>query len=212
MSFRRQSLGKINGLNPLIYTGGMPNVVIDTRRPTTKDYIGYEIGTQWIIPKKSASASASDPSQEFWFLVSKRENVGVWKRLRGGGNPTSTLSVNIIVLDTPGAGTYTPSEGMTECIVECVGGGGGGIGVKANYVSGTNGYSGSGGGGYCKKLFTALDIGLSQSYIVGAGGSGGIASLVDNLTAGNDGGDTTFGSFLVAGDIVTGKQIGRAHV
>ena len=149
------------------------------------------IGTQWIIPKKAADAPASDPSQEFWFLVSKRENVGVWKRLRGGGNPTSTLSVNIIVLDTPGAGTYTPSEGMTECIVECVGGGGGSSYVEggAPLVIPSGGNAGAG-GGYCKKIFTAFQIGASQAYVIG---SGGVPGLTGSRNGGN-GSVTTFGS------------------
>ena len=218
MSTRRQLPGKISGTNPLIYTGSTPNVFIETRRPTTKDYIGYEIGTQWIIPKKAADAPASAPSQEFWFLVSKSNNMGIWKRLRGGGSPASTLSVNIRVFDTPGSGTYIPTEGMTECIVECQGGGSGASSASTDGASNSfAGYSGSSGGyckrfftaieggaplvipsggnagaggGYCKKIFTAFQIGASQAYVIG---SGGVPGLTGSRNGGN-GSVTTFGS------------------
>ena len=196
MSTRRQLPGKISGTNPLIYTGSTPNVFIETRRPTTKDYIGYEIGTQWIIPKKAADAPASAPSQEFWFLVSKSNNMGIWKRLRGGGSPASTLSVNIRVFDTPGSGTYIPTEGMTECIVECQGGGSGASSASTDGASNSfAGYSGSS-GGYCKRFFTAIEIGSSQGYVIGSAGIGGAA--IAPIEWGTNGGDTAFGSFLTA--------------
>ncbi len=94
---------------------------------------------------------------------------------------SSSLSLNIQTVSTAGAGTYTPTAGMAYCIVECIGGGGaGGSGAS-------RGSSGGGAGGYCRKVFSAADIGTSQAYVVGSAGTSGTA-----------GGNTTFGSFLIA--------------
>jgi len=106
--------------------------------------------------------------------------------------PAAGTEVNIIVLDTPGAGTYTPTAGMTQVQVECVGGGGGASSV--NVVGVAQGSGGGGGGGYCKKLFDAATIGASQNYSVGIAGAGG-----SGVASGNPGGSTTFGAFLTAG-------------
>ena len=114
--------------------------------------------------------------------------------LAGGGTPpppSGSVQINTIVYDTPGAGVYTPTAGMTQCIVECVGAGGGSAGITA----GTNGGAGGGGaGGYCKKLFDAATIGASQNYVIGAGGAGAGVGI----TQGGNGVDTTFGALLGA--------------
>ena len=110
--------------------------------------------------------------------------------------PIAGTQVNIIVFDTPGSGTYTPTAGMTQCIVECVGGGGGGAGLWNN--CGVTAQGGGGSGGYCKALFDAVTIGASQNYAIGAGGDGGNYYLIDHPT-GFEGDQTTFGSFLTAG-------------
>jgi hypothetical protein len=88
-------------------------------------------------------------------------------------------------------GTYTPTSGMVYCDVELIGGGGGGGGVAA-----ANQNCGSGGaaGGYTKKIFTAAQIGASQSVTIGTGGAGGVAG--DN--AGSTGGTSSFGAYLTA--------------
>jgi hypothetical protein len=120
--------------------------------------------------------------------------------LSGGSTPPppSSFQINQIVLDTPGSGTYTPTSGMTQCIVECLGGGGGGsssVTVPGNIASG--GYGGNA-GGYCKKLFDAAAIGASQPYVIGAGGVGG--ANTGSGHPGTDGAATTFGTspFLTA--------------
>ncbi len=111
--------------------------------------------------------------------------------------PVSGTTINVIVYDTPGAGTYTPTANMQQCIVECVGGGGGSGAVGNTSFAGRSftSYGGSA-GGYCKKLFSSTDIGVSQSFVVGAAGAGGIISPISK---GSDGTSTTFGAFLVAG-------------
>lgn len=89
------------------------------------------------------------------------------------------------------SGTYTPSAGMVFCDVEAVAGGGGGGGAAGG--AGTSAAGGGGGyGGYSRKLFTAAQIGASQSIAIGGAGSGGSAGN----NAGGTGGATTFGALL----------------
>jgi len=103
-----------------------------------------------------------------------------------GGGSGGLLSVQ--VFDAPGSHTYTPTAGMTSCIVQCVGGGGGGQGQST--INGAG--SGGGGGGFCQKFFDAATIGASQSLVVGDGGAGGAANA-----SGSDGEDTTFGTVVI---------------
>lgn len=107
--------------------------------------------------------------------------------------PIAATTINIIVYDTPGAGVYTPTANMNQCIVECQGGGSG----ASNNMS----IAGSS-GGYCKKLFDAATIGASKAFVVGVGGAGAPQANLPNVQYGMPGGNTTFGTgpgFLVAG-------------
>lgn len=170
---------RIDGRNPLGYMGVRPytppQMIFMNRRPTANDYQGFTLGTQWIHQKTDTIESIQ------YFLASVSEGVAVWVALNHGSpTPGSSIgSINTIYLTTPGAGTYTPSPGMLQCTVECVGGGAGGT------------VTGGGGGGYCKKLFNAAQIGVSQTYIIGSGGQGG--QLAAPTFVGTNGGNTTFG-------------------
>lgn len=95
-------------------------------------------------------------------------------------------TVNVQTFTT--SGTYTPSAGMTQCIVEVIGGGGGGGGSYA--VGG----GGGGGGGYARGLLTAVQIGVSQVVTIGAGGAGAASALAN----GSAGGTTSLGSLITA--------------
>ena len=92
-------------------------------------------------------------------------------------------SVNIQTFTSNG--TYTPTSGMVYCVIEVVGGGGGG---GASTTAAGQASAGSGGcaGGYSRGVFTAADIGASQSVTVGAGGA--------SASAGNT---TSVGSTLI---------------
>lgn len=114
------------------------------------------------------------------------------------GGITSILKTYIT---TPGAGTYTPTAGMAQCYVECVGGGGGG--GEESGVTGPRYGAAGGGGSYSAKLFTAADIGASKAYVVGAGGAPG--------ATGATGGTSTFGAFLSSAG-GTGGASGSAGV
>ena len=112
-----------------------------------------------------------------------------WQAMPAGGGPYYQKLIS--------GTTYTPTTGMKYCIVEAYGAGGGGGGSIINAVN--IGASG-GAGGYCMKIFSAADIGASQTYAIGAAGAG-VAG--DN---GTNGGDTTFGAWLTAGGGKGGKK------
>lgn len=86
------------------------------------------------------------------------------------------------------SGTYTPTANMIYCDVKLVGGGGAGGGTSAA------GHSTGGGGGAESRfgIFSASDVGSSQTITIGAGGSGVSGA------AGNDGSDSSFGSLMTA--------------
>lgn len=112
---------------------------------------------------------------------------------RTGGGGGFVGLINKIYITATGAGTYTPTgspTAMLQCYVECVGGGGG---SGSGNAGGSVAYDGAAAGGYCAKLFTAAQIGASQSYSVASGGAGGTSG-----GNGGNGGNTTFGSFLTA--------------
>lgn len=75
---------KLTGLNPLAYIGveptAPPQVRIETRRPTTKDYTEYNIGTWWLMVA----------DQEVWILISKVAGVATWIQLYPGSGGGAT--------------------------------------------------------------------------------------------------------------------------
>lgn len=90
-------------------------------------------------------------------------------------------------------GTYTPTPGMKNCIIEYVGGGGGSGVVVSTTASQTSAVGGGASGSYGKALITAATIGASQAITIGAAGVGGSAG-----SAGGAGGTTSVGSILTA--------------
>lgn len=86
-------------------------------------------------------------------------------------------------------GTYTPTTGMTHCLVFATGGGGGGGG---NQTSGGGG--GGGGAETIVAVLTASDIGASKSITIGTAGTAGTAGGGN----GGDGGDTSLGTLIVS--------------
>lgn len=94
---------------------------------------------------------------------------------------------------TPGAGTFTLPQGVTEVYIECWGGGGGG-GGGSTATTATTGLEGGGGGGGAYAagggIFTA---GATINFTVGAGGAGGAIGA-----DGVDGGDTSCDGGILA--------------
>jgi len=86
------------------------------------------------------------------------------------------------------SGTYTPTVGMLYCEVEMVGGGGAGGGSSAVPGGGMSSGAGGGAGEYAFGIFSASQIGVSQSVTIGAGGAGSAGAI------GGTGGTTSLGS------------------
>lgn len=99
-------------------------------------------------------------------------------------------TINVQSFTVAGAATYTPTSGMTRGIADLVGGGGGGGGAIGDATR-TAGGGGGGAGGFSRKYFTAADIGVSQSVVIGAAGTGGGLG-----GSGGNGGNTTLGSTI----------------
>jgi hypothetical protein len=107
--------------------------------------------------------------------------------------PVGAASFSISVVQFNASGTYTPPVNLVSCVVEMVGGGGGGGGAAANGTGAVSAGGGGGGGEYSRGLFTASQIGASQSIIVGPGGFGGAAGA-----NGGVGGRSSMGLLMAA--------------
>jgi hypothetical protein len=107
---------------------------------------------------------------------------------------TTFNTVNVKTFAT--SGTYTPTEGMNYCTIECWGGGGGGGSAKGTLAYNESmGAGGGGAGGYSRKTVSASTIGASQTVTIGTGGAGG-ASGANNV--GISGTATSIGSICIA--------------
>lgn len=102
-------------------------------------------------------------------------------------------SIVVQTFTVAGAHTYTPTLGMSYCMIEVAGGGGGGGGTSASDPTNTTCVgSGGGGGGYARGVFTSANIGVSKAVVVGAAGVGVPSS------AGTAGGTTSVGALISA--------------
>jgi len=121
-----------------------------------------------------------------------------------GSNTSGSFIINKQVFTVNG--TYTPSNGMSYCEIEAVGGGGAGGGGAATGGLSYSGGAGGGGGEYAFGVFSAAQIGNSQSITIGspgsassgaAGGNGGVTSVGSLISAnGGSGGTTTSAAYF----------------
>lgn len=108
-------------------------------------------------------------------------------------NPTSLSEVKTIVFSNPGNFVYVPNPKMLCCSVVCIGGGGGGGGTTKTPNNLVAAASGGGAGEYAFGIFSAHEIGASQTVSVGYGGNGAV-----RYNAGEAGSDTCLGSLMTA--------------
>lgn len=140
-----------------------------------------------VIAANTGSRCVDTTNGDLYIKSTDTVNTG-WQLLAS----TGSFSTVIQVIDTAGAGTYTPTSGMVYCQIECVGGGGAGGGAAAT-AGGENSVGGGGGAGeYTRAMFSAATIGASIAVSVGAGGTGVSGA------AGNNGGNTTVGSTILS--------------
>lgn len=104
------------------------------------------------------------------------------------GSPIKTITKQIFTAN----GTYTPTTGMTYCIVEAIGGGGGGGAADGSTLSAL-GAGGGQSGGFARSVLTAATIGASKAVVIGGGGAGGTTPS----NTGSTGVDTTLGTTIV---------------
>ena len=175
--------GQLNGNNTNLdgYLLGVDTGNIGSTAPTIPATAAATAGMVWI--NNTSGAGGVWPVQIYdgtnWVTTGMLDTTNhIYSNV---GN----LAINVQTFTT--AGTYTPSVGMSYCIVEAVGGGGGGGGligdatIVMSYAAG-----GGGGGGYAKQIFTSGQIGAGQAVNVGAGGTATGAT-------GGTGGSTLFG-------------------
>jgi hypothetical protein len=99
-----------------------------------------------------------------------------------------TGTLGVVKQTFTASGTYTPTVGMLYCEVEILGGGGAGGGSSAVPGGGMSSGAGGGSGEYAFGIFSASQIGVSQSVTIGAGGAGSAGAI------GGTGGTTSLGS------------------
>lgn len=101
-------------------------------------------------------------------------------------NPTGPY-INVQKFTT--SGTYTPSNGMSYCAIECWGGGGA-TNSRIGSIAGNFGGGGGGAGGYSRLTASKYTIGTSQAVTIGSGGVTGPTATA--------GGTTSVGTICVA--------------
>lgn len=109
-----------------------------------------------------------------------------------GGSP-----LDIQAFTVAGAGLWTkPGVGSLVTVICAGGGGGGGSGRRGAAASIRGGGGGGAGGGFSIAQFKASELPATVPLIVGVGGTGGPAVAIDTTdgTAGNPGGDSSFGN------------------
>lgn len=133
---------------------------------------------------------------------------------RGDGTWATATGSGVVIgkqIFTSGSGTYTPTAGTTNIIVELVGGGGAG-GSTSGGVGQNSAAGGGTGAAYCRKWITSLGGGYTASYAVGAagapgatgnnpGGGGGASTWSDgtvSLSGGGGSGGAGYPTFAIA--------------
>lgn len=107
------------------------------------------------------------------------------------------LSCDVQEFTTPGANTWTMPAGAKRVMIEMWAGGG--SGAAANEHTGGSAFSasGAGGGEYIRVFLDASSITSPVTVTIGAGGAA-VTCSQNSSSNGNDGGNTTFGSYVTA--------------
>lgn len=203
-----QNLGAFTALAPGVTTGQVlqsGGVAADpaystATYPSTATAAGTILradGTNW----EATTATYPNTTTSQQILYSSANNVvgelATANSAIAATNSSGTLAMRAFSVVTQvftSDGTYTPTDGMLYCIIECIGSGGGGGGSSTTSSSQGSAAGGGGGGGYARKTVSAATIGASQSVTVGNGGAAGAAGAGN----GGTGGTVSVGSIVSA--------------
>jgi len=103
------------------------------------------------------------------------------------------------------SGTWTKPAGTSNFYVEVIAGGNGGSAARRTTVN----FAGGSGGLFLFGFFDGSLVGSTVTVTVGAGGAA-IVRSTDGQSAGNVGGNSSFGSLLVASNFSAGNQTFRS--
>ncbi|HFN0602078.1 TPA: phage tail protein [Klebsiella pneumoniae] len=179
-----------------------PSVVLATRKYVDDAVIEVKAYADDVMKKHVAAAN---PHKQYPLIANALkemvdaglvnqilENLG----LIGGLSSTTTgrlIGVRVIT----SSGTYTPTAGTNAIAVMAVGGGGAGGGTAATTASTSAAAGGGGAGAQVSSLLTTGFSGVTVT--IGAGGTAVVGG------AGNNGGNTLFGSLITANGGLGGK-------
>jgi len=124
-----------------------------------------------------------------------------WSREAGWTVLKRSDQESIILTEFIANGTWTKPQGLKRVLVCCVGaGGGGGSGRRGAAGTNRSGGPGGGGGAITWAILNAGSLMPTIAVTCGVGGTGGAGQTVDDTigNAGTVGGDTSFGSIVVA--------------
>lgn len=188
----------------------------------TVTVVGDAVSVNWVLTRATDYNEAADMQAGDKFAVVSGTTQGAteWMMTQTAAITVGTTAITFAEMGQVTAavtsvvtqvftanGTYTPTSGMVNCVVEIVGGGGGGGGSAA--AAGEAGAGGGGGAaGYCRKFYTASQIGANAAVVIGAGGAGGAAGN-------NNGSNGNASTFTPSGGGVTltanAGSLGNGH-
>lgn len=170
-------------------SGSFPNQTINTA------------SSSLTVKDEGSTLTSAATSIDFTGAGVTATNTGgaVTVAITGGGGGIS--SADIQEFTTAGSSTWTkPAGAKLVYVLLFSGGGGGGSGRRRNVADAALAGGGTGGpaGGRVEAWIPAVELGSTESVVVGAGGTGGAARTVDNTngSAGGTGEASTFSFFL----------------
>jgi hypothetical protein len=144
-----------------------------------------------VATKTSPSASST---QTAWLSVFYSN--GNWSLVPNSNSSSGLLNIQTFI----SSGIYTPTFGVKNVLVQCLGAGGAGGGVPLLVALATGSIGGGGGsGGYSQSYIPSATVGASQTVTIGIGGTGVPGGN------GNSGGLSSFGSLVIAGGGIGGR-------
>jgi hypothetical protein len=185
-----------------IFTGTLTQTVL---MPVVS---GLALNQSWLIVNQSTGAVtvqssggnnisviAAGSSAVFSCILTTGTSAASWN----SSYPTATAyAPDVQTFTATGAGTWTKPVSFTPKVVRVVcvgGGGGGGAGGSSTGAVVRHGGAGGGGGAYVDRMFTASELGATESVSVGVGGTAGVTGGSSAIGGdGGVGGDSTFGT------------------